>query len=344
MDTLPLRAALRHGVVVALANWPLVLIHFTFESFYRVALAVPILGGAIMVAAVVGTEPGSLVGEGLQGTADLVIGALATAPAALTSFFVAIGFVGIGGQAIVFACRIGTLTVVVASERRAADVHMLPLGNEALQVAAAFSLEQVYEGARHFGRRALTLALWLGALYVVVGGAYLAAVVYGLSMAVNVTWISAWPLLVLVATAVGVVTIALVNLVYDLLQVIIVTDDCEVGAAAARLRTFVVQDSRQVIGIFAVMGGLMVLATAASLLAAAGVAVIAWVPFVSLVVIPLQTTAWVARGLVFQFMELTALAAYQTQYRRLAFSRSHPGGFAPLAVRRPSSAPLAPSD
>jgi hypothetical protein len=221
---------------------------------------------------------------------------------------------------------------------------MLPLGSEALRVAAAFSLEQVYEGARHFGRRALTLALWLGALYVVVGGAYLAAVVYGLSMAVNVTWISAWPLLVLVAAAVGVVTIALVNLVYDLLQVIIVTDDCGVGAAATRLRTFVVQDSRQVIGIFAVMGGLMVLATAASLLAAAGVAVIAWVPFVSLVVIPLQTTAWVARGLAFQFMELTALAAYQTQYRRFALSRSHPGGFAPLAVRRPSSVPLAPSD
>lgn len=331
MDTLPLRAALRHGVVVALANWPLVLIHFAFESFYRVALAIPILGGAIMVAAVVGTEPGSLVGEGLQNTADLVIGALATAPAALTSFFIAIGLVGIGGQAIVFACRIGTLVVVVESERRAADVHMLPLGSEALRVAASFSVATVYEGARHFGRRAVTLALWLGALYVVVGGVYLAAVVYGLSMAVNVTWISAWPLLVLAATAVGVVTIALVNLVYDLLQVIIVTDDCEVGAAAARLRAFVVEDSRQVIGIFAVMGALMVLATAASLLAAAGVAVIAWVPFVSLIVLPLQTAAWIARGLVFQFMELAALAAYQTQYRRFGWSR-------PRALRQPSSA------
>jgi hypothetical protein len=337
MDTLPLRAALRHGIVVALANWPLVLIHFTFESFYRVALAVPILGGAIMVAAVVGTEPGSLVGEGLQSTADLVIGALATAPAALTSFFIALGFVGIGGQAIVFACRIGTLAVVVASERRAADAHMMPLGSEALRAAAAFSLATVYAGARHFGRRALTLALWLGALYLVVGGLYLAAVVYGLSVAINVTWISAWPLLVLMATAVGVVTIAIVNLVYDLLQVIIVTDDCEVGAAAARLRAFIVADSRQVIGIFAVMGGLMVLATAASILAAAGVAVIAWVPFVSLIVVPLQTAAWVARGLVFQFMELAALAAYQTQYRRLGPRSLAASSRPPLVAPRQSS-------
>ena len=341
METLPLRAALKHGAVVALANWPLVLIHFAIDSFYRVALAIPILGGALMVAAVVGTEPGSLVGEGLQSTADLVIGALATAPAALTAFFVAIGLVGIGGQAIVFACRIGTLTVVVESDARAADVHTLPLGNEAMRSATAFNIERVYEGARHFGRRALTLALWLGGLYVVVGGIYLAAVVYGLSMAVRVTWISAWPLLVLVATAVGVVTIAIVNLAYDLLQVIIVTDDCEVATAASRLRAFIVEDSRQVIGIFAVMGGLVVLATAASLFAAAGVAVIAWVPFVSLIVVPLQTAAWLARGLVFQFMELSALAAYQTQYRRFSALRHLPGR---LAVPQASSVPQSASD
>jgi hypothetical protein len=119
------------------------------------------------------------------------------------------------------------------------------------------------------------------------------------------------------------VTIAIVNLAYDLLQVIIVTDDCDVGTAAARLRAFVVEDSRQVIGIFAVMGGLVVVTTAASLFAVAGVAVIAWVPFVSLIVVPLQTAAWVARGLVFQFMELSALAAYQTQYRRFSSER-HP--------------------
>src|SRR4026207_2364931 len=58
METLPLRAALKHGAVVAMANWPLVLIHFALDSFYRVALAVPILGGALMVAAGGGTQPG----------------------------------------------------------------------------------------------------------------------------------------------------------------------------------------------------------------------------------------------------------------------------------------------
>jgi hypothetical protein len=326
MGPLSLRAALKHGAVVALANWPLVLIHFTLDSFFRLALSVPILAGALMVAAVAGTEPGSVVGEGLQGTADLVVGALATRPSALASFFIALGIVGVGGQAMVIAYRIGTLTVVVSSERRAIEVEGEPIGSETLKRASTFSLQGVYAGVRRFGRRALTLALWLGGLYVVVGGLYVIAVSYGLSMAVRVSWISAWPLLVLVATAVGVVALALINLVYDLLQVIIVTDDCSVDAAARRLRAFVIADSRQVIGIFAVMSALLLATTSTSVLAAAGLAAAAWTPVVSLAVVPIQAAAWVVRGLLFHFMALVALAAYQTQYRR--FSQARPAASA----------------
>jgi hypothetical protein len=318
MAPLPLRRALTHGVVVALANWPVVLVHFTLDSFFRAALAVPILGGAVMVAAVVGTEPGSMVGEGLQGTAELVIGALAATPSALAAFFVALGIVGVGGQAIVMAYRIGTLTVVVSSDRRAAQTDGAPITAESFRRLATFSLEDFSAGVRRFGRRALELALWLGALYVVAGGIYLVAVSYGLSVAVRVSGFSTWPLLVFAATAVGVVAIAAVNLVYDLLQVIIVTDDCAVTAAAARLKRFVIEDSRQVIGIFAVMSVLGLIATATSVLAAAGLAVAAWTPIVSLVMVPVQAAAWMIRGLLFHLLGLVALAAYQTQYRRFS--------------------------
>jgi hypothetical protein len=145
-------------------------------------------------------------------------------------------------------------------------------------------------------------------------------------MAVRVSWISAWPLLVFIATAVGVVAIAAVNLVYDLLQVIIVTDDCSVDAAARRLRAFVIADSRQVIGIFAVMSALLLATTSTSVLAAAGLAAAAWTPVVSLAVVPIQAAAWVVRGLLFHFMALVALAAYQTQYRR--FSQARPAASA----------------
>jgi hypothetical protein len=34
--------------------------------------------------------------------------------------------------------------------------------------------------------------------------------------------------------------------------------------------------------------------------------------------LPLQAAAWLIRGLVFQYLGLLTLSAYQTQYRRLA--------------------------
>jgi hypothetical protein len=77
-----------------------------------------------------------------------------------------------------------------------------------------------------------------------------------------------------------------------------------------------IQDARQVLGIFGVMGLVLALVTAASVFATAGLTLIAWVPFAGLILLPLQAAAWLIRGLVFQYMGLTTLSAYQTQYRR----------------------------
>src|SRR5207244_13404990 len=109
-----------------------------------------------------------------------------------------------------------------------------------------------------------------------------------------------------------------VNLVNDLLRIVVIGDDCSPRRALDQVWRFFIVDSRQVIGILAVVGALVLLATAASLLVAAGLALVAWVPVVGLVVVPLQAAAWLVRGLVFQFMGLTALAAYESQYRRFA--------------------------
>jgi hypothetical protein len=122
---------------------------------------------------------------------------------------------------------------------------------------------------------------------------------------------------VLIVTSTGVVAITVINLTYDLLRVILTTDDCGVGAALVRLRSFVVQDARQVLGIFGVMSVVLALATAVSVFATAGLTLIAWVPFAGLILLPLQGAAWLIRGLVFQYMDLMTLSAYQTQYRRL---------------------------
>jgi hypothetical protein len=321
LSTLRLQAALKRGGLIAAANWPVVLVDFTLESFYKLTLTVPILGGALMVAAILGTDLQEVVGEGVRATADLVLSSLATAPVALTSFLAALALVGLGGEAIMFAIKIGTLSVLVTGERVAGDIHATPVRAETLRRAAVYSLDAVYGGVRRFGRRALLLALWLGATYALIGVAYLAVLGYGFSIALRLTWIPAWPLLVAVATTTGVVVIAAINLAYDLLRVIIVTDDCSVRLAAGRLRRFVIEDSRQVIGIFAVIGGVLILTTAASIFAAAGLALVAWVPILGLAVVPLQAAAWILRGLLLQYMALSALSAYQTQYRRFSEMR-----------------------
>ena len=60
---------------------------------------------------------------------------------------------------------------------------------------------------------------------------------------------------------------------------------------------------------------LVVLAMAASFLATAGFGLIGFVPIVAVAVMPLQVAAWLVRGLVFQYLALSALGAYLTQYR-----------------------------
>ena len=131
----------------------------------------------------------------------------------------------------------------------------------------------------------------------------------------------AWPLVVFLSTSAAVVLTAGVNLGYDLLRVVVVSDDCSVRVAARRLRAFMIEDARQVIGIFAVVLGVILVATAGSLLAAGGLRLVAIVPVLSLVTAPLQLAAWIVRGLLFQFFSLAALGAYAAQYRRYSAIR-----------------------
>jgi Kef-type K+ transport system membrane component KefB len=63
---------------------------------------------------------------------------------------------------------------------------------------------------------------------------------------------------------------------------------------------------------------LVVGATGASLLATAALSLVAFVPFVGLAALPMQLAAWLLRGLVFQYLGLTAVGAYLKLYRTFA--------------------------
>jgi len=327
-SALPLGAALRQGALVTLANWPIVILEFVIEAVYKLALGVPIVGGAFMVAVLLGADIGALLGESVRTTADLIVASLFNAPVALTAFLAAVGLVAFGGSIVMFVVKSGTLSILVQGERQADDLHRGPVRHETLRRASAYQLAAVVQAMQRFGPRAAILAAGLGLLYLVIGTLYILAITFGFRAAVQSTWGAAWPLLVLVATSACVVSITLVNFFYNLARVVLVSDDCTVRTALARVRAFLVADARQVVGIFAVMSLVTMVGTAVSLTATASLALIGWVPFVGLLVWPLQAAAWVLRGWLFQYISLTSLAAYQTQYRRFAAPHqpAAPGG------------------
>ena len=316
-SALSLRAALKRGALVTAANWPVVFIDFTIESAFKFAMAVPVIGGALMVAVLLGSDLRALFGEGgVRATADLVFGSLASAPIALGAFLAAITLVAFGGGVIMAVVKAGTLAVLVGAERGAGDVHRPPLRVESFQRASAYTLATVLDGVRHYRRRALLLATWLGIAYMVIGLAYVTALTLGFRLVSASSWSAAWPLLVLIVTSTGAIAITVINLTYDLMRVIVTTDDCGMKERQRALRFD--KDARQVLGIFGVMSMVLALVTAASVFATAGLTLIAWVPFAGLILLPLQAAAWLIRGLVFQYLGLLTLSAYQTQYRRRA--------------------------
>jgi hypothetical protein len=91
------------------------------------------------------------------------------------------------------------------------------------------------------------------------------------------------------------------------------------------------------VGVFGVVRALVVAAMLASALAWSGVGLIAFVPLVGLAVFPLQIAALLVRGLVFEYLGLTALGAYVTLYVGHAARREAVGGArVAAAIERPA--------
>jgi len=305
--------------LITAANWPLVAVGFIADSLYKAALGVPVVGGAVMVAALAGDDVATLLSQGLRAGVAQVFASLMDAPVALGAFATAIAVVGFGGAVIVFLVQAGSVAVIVAGELRAPiELNAGSIRMDALRLAQAASLEGFLGGVARFGRRLTLLGAGLVVAYAVTFAAFGVSLIAEYRVASSVEWISAFPLLALLTTGALAVVVAAINLLYLLTQIIIVAEDCTLRVAMGHLRRFLMHDARQVAGIFGVILTIVVVGTAASILATAGLGLIAWVPFVGLAVMPLQAAFWLARGLVFQFIDFTALTAYLAQYRRFA--------------------------
>jgi hypothetical protein len=303
----PLKTALKRGVLVTAANWQVVIIQFVADALFKTLLAVPIVGGVFLVVLLVGGDPSDLLELPVRAIIPTMASVLLAQPLALGAFLFAVAILLVGGSLLMFFVKGGTVSVLVAAERAAGAIEHPPLRLPAFRRAGQFSLERFSEGARALFRR----YVWLGGgLLVVYGATTLASLILLLRPAAETGWgATAFLSLAIVAW------VTVVNLLYLLLQMVIGTDDCGVAEAVRRVVGLVRSRFGLVASIFGATLVLVVLTTAASILATAALGLIAFVPFMGLAALPLQLIAWVVRGIVFEFIGLTALVAYLRVYR-----------------------------
>jgi hypothetical protein len=310
-----LKLLLKRGALVAAANWPVVVVQFIADTVFNALLVVPVAGGALLVMLLIGAEPSDLLALEYREVVPALIGALLAHPVALTAFLGALGLVAGGGSILMFAVKAGTLTVLTAGESIAGHIEQPPLHVAALTRANAFSIERYTSGLRYLFGRYLRLGAILAAAYALTVGAYM-FLVFGppilraLDGALIVTLASIWV----------VALITVINFLYLLTQIVIAADDCGVADALSRVARLLVRQGRTIAGVLGAILALLVLTTAASVLAAAALGLIAFVPFVGLAALPLQAIAWLVRGLVFQYISLAGAAAYLRLHRQASLA------------------------
>jgi hypothetical protein len=309
-----LKASLKRGASLAAANWPLIAVQFVAEGTLKLLLAVPVVGGIFLVVLVLGADVEEIMAGDVREIITAVVGALRANPAALAAFAAAFLVVLLGGSILTFVVKAGTVAILAEAESHAGPIERPPLRLAALRRANFTNIEPFLAGCRAFGRRYVKLGMCLLVAYTITAAAYLGFLVGGYSL-VGRSGVLGWTFAAALASSTLVVWITLVNFFYLLTQMAIAMEDLGVRQAIARVTDFIRASVREVAGIFGVVLLLVGIATVASILATAGLGLIAFVPFVGLAIVPLQLAAWLVRGIVFEFLALSALGAYLTQYR-----------------------------
>lgn len=305
------RLALKRGALLATANWPVVLVQFVAEAIFKALLAVPVVGGVVLVVLFLGIEPSDLVVRGPRESIPAVATVLLAQPWALLAFLLAVGVALAGGSALVFAVKGGAVAILAESDRATGRLETAPLDATALYRAGRFSPERFADGARR-----------VFPAYCRLGGALLAAyaVVALASFSAGVGFVPVddgrWTFVAAGITLLDVVVITGINLLYLLAQIIVAVDGCDAWTGSRRVFVLLQRAPREVTAVFLTALGLVTLGTMGSVLATTALGLIAFVPFVGLAALPLQLLAWLLQGLLFQFLGLASVGAYLDIYRR----------------------------
>jgi hypothetical protein len=314
-QNLGLKSALKRGALLAAANWPLVLVQFVAESSLKLLLAVPVVGGAFLVALLLDTSLTDLLGGDARQIVTAIISALTASPAALVAFVCATLVVLVGGSIVTFVVKGGTIALLAEAERTAGPLERPPLRLEALRRASVIAIDPFLAGCLRLWRRYVRIGLGLLIVYALTAAAYLAFVFGGYALAANSAILLGWTAAAALASSALIVWITLINFFYLMTQMVVAIEDVSVRRGVQLAIAFVWVHLREVAGVFGVVLISVIVATAASILATTGLGLIAFVPLVGLAVLPLQLAAWLLRGIVFEYLALAALGAYLSHYR-----------------------------
>lgn len=313
-QALTLKPLLKRGALVAAANWEVVVLQYIAESAFKLMLIVPVGAAAFLVALLVGGSAWDIAGSDARHIAALVLAGLSEQPLALATFLGGVVIIVLGGAMFTFLVKGGTVAVLVRADVEAPAVEAPPLRVATVRRAAAFDLDRFTDGCRRFFRRYLVLGLMLIALYGGIAVAYMFAVLTSYHAVVERASFVGWTLVASIISVALVLGVTVVNLLYLLTQIVVAAEDCGVRAAMSRVRRFLALEHRRVAAVFVVMLAVVGLATVASILTTAGLGFIGFIPIVGLTVLPLQLAAWLARGLIFQYLGLGALSTYARLY------------------------------
>ena len=332
-----LKLLLKRGGLLTAANWPVVAIQFVAETTFQVLLAVPVIGAAILVAVLLGGDLSSLLQGSTREIFTTIANALMSEPVALVAFIASFGIVLVGGSVLMFLVKGGVVDAMLAGDAQAGPIEREALTLAHLREGACFRVEAFVAACGRLFRRYLVLGIALMITYGLSGAAYLAFIVYGYRAAGEVGFVIEWTLIAALSAVALVLWITAVNLVYLLLQIVTAIDDVPFGQAVRSVARFIRSEFFELGGVFLVVFLMVIGATFASALAWSGVGLIAFVPLVGLAVFPLQIAALVMRGLVFEYIGLTAMGAYIHLYRQYAARAAVAQGITASPIARPVS-------
>ena len=307
------RTALKRGSLMAAANWQVVVIQSVADTTFKLLLAVPVVGGAVLVTTLLGQDSSDVLAGDLREILIGVAATLAARPLALASYVFGLVLVLAGGAVLMFLVKGGTVAVLVLADRVGGPVERPPLRMAGVRRAIQFSIETFTGGAARLFRRYLSLGIILTVVYALVAALSL-LLAYGLYRLGGDR-----PLLLgsvaALAISLFVALVTLVNVLYLLAQIVVAVHDGKVGAAIRDVSRFVRGEFWKLSRVFGVTVLLLVLGMILSVAATWGFYLIAYVPLAGLIVLPLQLGAWLLRNLLFQYLGLTVLSAYLSLYR-----------------------------